>query len=63
MVMDMWNVPKEFGQWYSDAMNKAAANDDWEERNDLHREAKRIISQMTKLVAAVDMLQMYGIKS
>lgn len=58
----MWKTVDTFALDYVSQMRTAQNSDDWNEQNDLRREAKRIQREIGKIVQAVDTLHRYGVK-
>jgi hypothetical protein len=60
--MDNYTLVTEFGKQYAKDQAQAFHSDDWDERASIHKEAEWVISEMRKIVAAVNTLNRYDIK-
>jgi hypothetical protein len=56
--MDCYEVVTTFGQWFSDEYHRGG----WDEKTFVHKDARRILSDMKKIVDAVELFERYNIK-
>jgi HEPN domain-containing protein len=56
--VEIYEVVTTFGQWFSDEYHRGG----WEEKTYVHKDARRILNDMKKIVDAVELFERYNIK-